>query len=194
MASSPLLDPRADIIGVAHGRHDAEQRTGKRSAEFGDQLLEGIFLGAVRSAEIAIEARLMTTGMGQFMERRAVPIDRLEIGRRRRHLHVILRRRIEGAIAADAEVDAGRLDQGLDCWLDHAGKRWRYGGRDIGRQAVALIAVKDGKPLEEWNGLRFLAGLVRSPLFFGRHETISVDHRSSAFALADMAAESESLA
>src|SRR6185312_2634863 len=125
----------------------------------------------------------------KFMQRSAVPIERLEIGRRRRHLHVILRRRVEGAIAADAEVDTGRSNQGLDRRLDHAGKRWRCGGRDVGRQAVALIGVKDDEPLEEWNGLRFLAGLARAALFRGWHEAISVDHRGAALPLADVTAE-----
>src|SRR5258708_17291142 len=65
---------------------------------------------------------------------------------------------------------------------------------DVGRQAVALIGVEDDKPLEEWNGLRFLARLARAPLFLRGHEAIGVDHRRAALALADMAAEGKRLA
>ena len=51
--------------------------------------------------------------MAKLMEGGAVPVDRLEIGCRRRHLHEIARRAVEGPVAADAEIDAGRRDQRL---------------------------------------------------------------------------------
>jgi hypothetical protein len=37
----------------------------------------------------------------------AVPVDRFEIGSRRRDLHEIAGRAVEGALAADAELSAG---------------------------------------------------------------------------------------
>jgi len=55
-----------------------------------------------------------------------MPVNRLEIGLRGRHHHVVIRGDVEGAIAADAEIDAGGLDQRLDLRLDQAGRR-RWG-------------------------------------------------------------------
>jgi hypothetical protein len=69
--------------------------------------------------------------MAKFMQDRAMPIDRLEICCRRRHLNIIFQRDVEGAIAADAKIDAGRLDQRLDLRLNHAGRRRWRDGRDL---------------------------------------------------------------
>jgi hypothetical protein len=43
MASLPFLEPRADIVGVTHGRLDAERRAGKRGAQFGKLILTVVF-------------------------------------------------------------------------------------------------------------------------------------------------------
>src|SRR5262249_30268222 len=56
------------------------------------------------------------------------------------------------------------------------------------------VAVEYGKALEEWNRLRFFAGLGGASLFVTRHETIGVDRRRTAFALANMAAKRQRLA
>ena len=56
--------------------------------------------------------------MAELVQGRAVPVDRFEIGLRRRDHHEVGARRVEGAVAADAEVDAGRADQRLDPGLD----------------------------------------------------------------------------
>jgi hypothetical protein len=45
MASSPLFQPRADIVGMANSRHDPERSAAERSGKLSHQLL--IFLGAV---------------------------------------------------------------------------------------------------------------------------------------------------
>jgi hypothetical protein len=67
--------------------------------------------------------------MPQLVQGRPVPVDRLEICLGRRHLHIVERRDIESAVPADAEVDAGRPDQGLDLRLDEAGRRrWSNNG------------------------------------------------------------------
>ena len=149
---------------MAHGRHDAERRAAEGGAHLGDQFLEGIFLGAVGAAVVAVEARRMPGRMTEFMQRGAVPIDRLEIGLRRRDLHIVFGRRVEGAIAADAKVDAGGLDQRFDRRLDQARRRWRRRGCDLVGQILALVGVEDGKTLEERDGLRLFAGLGRAPL------------------------------
>src|SRR5580700_6569206 len=114
----------------------------------------------------------MTAGVAKFMERGAMPIDRLKICCWRRYLHIVLGRRIVGPIATDTELDAGRLDEDLNRRLDHARKRRRCGGCDFDWQVVALVSVKDGKSLEERNGLYLLAGLSRAALFLGWHEAI----------------------
>src|SRR5215471_7149346 len=107
MASSALLEPVADIIGMADGRHDPERRAAERGTELSHQFLEGIFLGAVGSTQVAVETRTMPGRMTELMQRGAVPVDRFEIGLRRWDLHIVFGRRIEGAIAANAKRDAG---------------------------------------------------------------------------------------
>jgi hypothetical protein len=49
--------------------------------------------------------------MTELVQGRTVPVDGLEISVGRRHLDEIIGRVVEGAIAADAEVRAGRSDQ-----------------------------------------------------------------------------------
>ena len=60
----------------------------------------------------------MAGAMTELMQCGPVPIDRLEIGLRRRHLHKIVRRVVEGRLAADAEIRAGGGDQRLGLGLD----------------------------------------------------------------------------
>ena len=82
-------------------------------------------------------AELMTDG--------AVPVDRLEISRRRRHLDEIGARHIEGAIAADAEIGAGRADQRLglrqdrDCSATGAGGGATSAGRSSHWSALKTV-------------------------------------------------------
>jgi hypothetical protein len=49
---------------VAHGRDDAERSTAEGGVHLRHQLLERIFLGAERAAEIAVETGRMATGVG----------------------------------------------------------------------------------------------------------------------------------
>lgn len=76
--------------------------------------------------------------MTQLVQGRPVPVDRLEIGLLRRHLHIVKGRHIEGVIATDTEVDAGGPDQRLDPRFDEAWRRWRSDCRDVIGQAIAL--------------------------------------------------------
>ncbi|MFG1473824.1 hypothetical protein [Xanthobacter agilis] len=46
--------------------------------------------------------------MTEFVQRGAVPIDRLEIRLGRRDLHIVERRNVEGPVAADIAVSRGR--------------------------------------------------------------------------------------
>src|SRR5216684_1252092 len=135
----------------------------------------------------------MPRRMTEFMQRGAMPVDRLEIGLRRRDLHVVFGRSIEGALAANVERYAGGLDQGFDRRLNQARRRWRSCGCDLVRQILALVRVENGKTLEERDGLHLFTGLGRTPFLIARHETIGVDDGRAAFALADVAAKRERL-
>ncbi len=132
----------------------------------------------------------MARRVAEFVQRRAVPVDRLEIGLRRRHLDVVLRRHIEGAFAADAEIDARRLDQRLD----QAGLRCGRRDGKVVWQILALRDIEHGEALQERNGLRFLAGLLRALVLVVWNEAVGVDDGGAALALADMAAERQRLA
>ena len=116
---------------MADGRHDPERGATEGRGLFGNHFLEGVFLRTERAGQIAVEAAVMAAGVPQLMQGRPVPVDRLEIGLRRRHLHIVERRHIEGAIAANTEVNAGSPDQRLDLRFDKARRRWRRDCRDL---------------------------------------------------------------
>ena len=133
--------------------------------------------------------------MTEFMECRAVPVDRLEISLRRRDLHIVVRGHVEGpATADDAEIDAARLDQRLDLGLDQPRLRRRCGDHEILRQTFALRQVEHSEALEERDRLRLLAGLLRPFLLVVGNEAVGVDHGGAVLAPADIAAEAEGLA
>ena len=132
--------------------------------------------------------------MGTFVQGGAVPVDRLEERLRRRDHHIVLRGNIEGAVAADTEVDAGGLDQRLDPRLDQAGFGGRRGRRDFFGEVLALRGIEDREALEERDGLRFLARLAGAPPLVLGGEAIGIDDGRAALALAHIAAEREGLA
>ncbi|PWJ72651.1 hypothetical protein C7441_1328 [Pseudaminobacter salicylatoxidans] len=136
----------------------------------------------------------MSGGVTEFMQRRPMPVDRLEIRLRRRHLHEVLRGHIKGAVAADAEVDAGGPNQRLGTRLDQAGRGRRRGNGDLLGQPVALGGVEDGEPLEERDAVRLVSGLAGASLLVLGSEAVGIDDGGAAFALADIAAERERLA
>ena len=70
----------------------------------------------------------MADPVTELVQGRPVPVDRLEIGVGPRHLDEIVGRAVEGAVAADAEVGAGRGDQRLGVGQDKPlGNRRRCG-------------------------------------------------------------------
>jgi cell division GTPase FtsZ len=99
-----------------------------------------------------------TTPVATFMENRPVKIHRLEEIRRRRHLDVVRARHVEGAIAADADIGAGRADQRLGLRQDQVFGNGRWRRREVGRKIVALGGVEDREALEERNRFRLVAG------------------------------------
>src|SRR6266849_7633928 len=74
------LGPGADVIGMPHGRHDAEGSAAERRRNFRHQFLERILLRSEGAGEVAIQAVRRSAGVANFVQGRAVPIYRLEIG------------------------------------------------------------------------------------------------------------------
>ncbi len=123
-----------------------------------------------------------------------MPIDRFEIGGRRRDLHEVVRRAVKGAAAADAEIRARGPDQRLGLRLDHAGWRRRRDGGDLLRQVLALVGVEDGEALQERNRLCFVAALAGPFAFIIGYEAVGVDDGDAARSLPDIAAKAKRLA
>lgn len=136
----------------------------------------------------------MARGVAELVERGAVPVDRFEIGVGRWHLHIVERRDVEGAVAADAEVDAGCADQGFHLGLDQARRRWRRDDRDVLRQILALRSVEHREAFQERDRVGFLAGLAGAPSFVVGYKAVGIDDLRATLALADIAAERERLA
>src|SRR5882724_1273597 len=132
--------------------------------------------------------------MTELMKCGPVPIDRLEIGRWRRHLHEIARRVVVGARSADAEIRAGGGNQRLGSGLNLAWRRRDDRSSNLLGQAIALVRVEDGKTLEKRDGTRLFTGLRGAPTFVVRGEAIGIDDGRSPLALSDMAAKPERLA
>ncbi|MCU1483115.1 MAG: hypothetical protein JWQ19_3901 [Subtercola sp.] len=70
--------PIADVIGVAHRRHDPEAGAQKGAAQFGNQFFAGVGFGTEAPGEIPRKARLVPRPVGQFMQGRTVEIDSVE--------------------------------------------------------------------------------------------------------------------
>src|SRR3954467_9290503 len=114
---------------------------------------------------VAVKPGCLASPMTKLMESGSVPIDRLEIGSRRRHLHEIARRVVIGACTADAEIRAGGGNQRLGSGLNLIWRRRNDRSRDFLGQAIALVRVEDGKALEKRDGTRLLAGFRGAPTF-----------------------------
>src|SRR5579883_1162395 len=132
----------------------------------------------------------MASRMTEFMQRRPMPVNRLEIGLRRRDLHVVFGWCIECAMSTNPKRDARGLDQGFDRWFDQARRRRRSGGDLVG-QVLTLIGVENGKSFKEGNRLCFFAGLGRASFFVIRHETIRVNDSGAALPFTNVATKRE---
>ncbi len=146
---------------MSYGRDDAERGAAEGGAHLGHELLERILPGSKGTGEIAVQPAVVAAGVADLVERGPVPVDRLEIGLRRWHGHVVERRHVEGPIATNAEVNGGRLDESLDRRFDEAGRRERRGNGDVVGQALALGRVEHGEPLEK--GMAGLPRRFRAP-------------------------------
>ena len=59
--------------------------------------------------------------------------------------------------------------------------------------SLSLFRAADRKSLQKWDSLRFVTVFVRTTFLVLRHETIGVNNRGAAFALANVASERERL-
>jgi hypothetical protein len=121
------------------------------------------------------------------MTYRPAKINWLEECGRRRHLDEIFARHIERAVAADADVGAGRADQRLGLRQDQMFVDRLRRRRDFGRKIRALIRVKDGESFKERDGVGFFAGLGRALAFAPGDEAVGIDSRGAFLAFVDMA-------
>src|SRR3546814_11971321 len=74
------LQPRAEIIGVADGRGDAERGAEEGRTHFGDQFFAGIILAAETVGQVAAQALRVAGRVRQFVQAGPVIIDLLEEG------------------------------------------------------------------------------------------------------------------
>src|ERR1700722_13916267 len=136
----------------------------------------------------------MAARVTDFMQCCPMPVDRFEIGLRRWDLHEVMPRVVECALAAYPEIHTGRTDQRLGLRQHEASLDRRRDRRHLVGQPFALRRVEHGESLQEWDRLRFLAGLGDAPTFVIRHEPVGKDDGRAALTLADMATETECLA
>src|SRR5882672_10719370 len=124
----------------------------------------------------------MTDPVAKLMQSRPVPVDWLKIGVRPRHLDEIMERAIEGAIAADAEVGAGRGNQRLGPRQNQTlGHRRRRADQPLGK-ILALIGVEDRESLEERDRTWLVAVALRPLMFVIGDKTIRIDDGGAALA------------
>lgn len=187
------VEPGTEIVGMSHGRHDAERRACERRRHLGDELLLGVLLRAERTGQVAAQPVLGARPVAELVQRGPMPVHRLEIGLRRRHLDGVGHHVVEGAIATDLDVRPGDADQGFGLRQDQPGLDRRSRCRDPVRKTVTLLGVEDREPLEKRDGLRVLAGLARTLALPVGNEAIGEHHRGPALALADAAAEGKGL-
>src|SRR5690242_12759959 len=97
-------------------------------------------------------------------------------------------------VTADAEIRARGRDQGLGLRQDDALRhRWRR-GREVYRQALALVGVEHREALQEGDGARLVPVAFGPLALLVRDEAVGIDDGRTGLALADMAAEPKRLA
>src|SRR6516162_9680264 len=136
----------------------------------------------------------MARKMRKLVERRAVPVDGLEICLRPRHLYEIVPRIIKGAVAADAKIGTGGSDQRFGLRKDQSFGKRRGSACQFRRKIFALVGVEHSESFEEWDRVRLVSIALRPPALLIGHKTVGIDDRGAALALADIAAEAECLA
>src|SRR3546814_1298228 len=108
--------------------------------------------------------------------------------------HIVGAGRFVGAVAADAESNAGRGYQRFDPGFDQTGQWRRRNDGQLLRQVIALLRIEDREALQKRDRLGVLAGLAGALFLVVRHEAVGIDDGGAVLALADIAAEREALA
>src|ERR1700682_4860014 len=132
--------------------------------------------------------------MAHLVQRSPVPIDWLEIRVGPRDLHIIVGRTVEGAIAADAEIGAGRGDQRFGFRQDQTVWHRRGRGYETLGKVLALIGIEDREAFEERDRTGFIPIAFRTLAFVIRNEAVGIDNRRAVLAFADVAANAQGLA
>jgi hypothetical protein len=136
----------------------------------------------------------MAAPVTELMTNRPVKIDRLKERGRGGNLDVIGARKIESAVAIDADIGAGRSDQRLGLRQDQVfGDRFRR-RRDLGRKTLELVGVEDREALQKRDRFGLVAGFRGAGALAIGNEAIGIDDRGAAFAFPDTRAELERLA
>ena len=185
------LEPGADIVGVAH-RSGCRATRRRRRWLFRQSTPHGH--SSTRSCREIRPSCRSARPMTKLMQGGPVPVDRFEIGVRPRDLDEIMVGAVEGAIAADAEVGAGRNDERLGLRQDHSLGNWCGSGRQFPRQIFALVGVEHREPLQEWDRDGLVSIALGPPTFLVRCEAIGIHDGRAMLTLANIGAEAERLA
>jgi hypothetical protein len=101
---------------------------------------------------------------------------------------------VERAIAADAEVSAGRSDQGLGVQQDKApGNRCRS-TRQFRRETFALVRIEHCESLNERDRIGLVSIALGPPAFLIGDKAVGIDDGGAVLALTDITAQAERLA
>lgn len=125
--------------------------------------------------------------MAKLVKAGPVIVDLVEESRLRRHLYGVAAGHVEGALAADAKISAGCMNERLGL-RDHLALRQRLaGGIKMFGQIIALRDIEDGKALQEGHRLRFVAIGVGALLFVLGNKAVSVNDGGAVLTLPDIA-------
>src|SRR4026209_853075 len=108
-----VVEPRAEVVGMAHGRNDAESRANVCRADLGTELLLEVYLRAEGTGQIAVEAVAGPPPVAELVSQCTAKIYGLEERPRRRDADEVAGHVVVGPVAADADVGACGADQRL---------------------------------------------------------------------------------
>ena len=127
--------------------------------------------------------------MGQFMQRRAVKIDRLVKAVLFGDADVVAADVVIGLLAAALKHRAARLDQQFGAFDGKAVRDRRKRRRHVGGQAFALGDVENCKAFQKRDAAGFAIFAARRFLLALGREAVGKNNSGAVFALADIAAD-----
>src|SRR3546814_17514024 len=101
------LEPRSDIIGVAHGGHDAERGADEGGGDFGAQFLAPMGLRYEAARLVAAQSLGAAGPVREFLKGGETEIDLTAEGGLRRPAHEMAAGGLENPDAAHGELGAG---------------------------------------------------------------------------------------